>query len=43
MRNILIIIALLSVPITACGVKPKSVDAPVGAEDVVFPKQYPHK
>ncbi|MEM7618205.1 MAG: hypothetical protein AAF244_02360 [Pseudomonadota bacterium] len=43
MKNLLFIIAALSLPITACGVKPKSVDAPEGAEEVVFPRQYPQK
>jgi len=41
MNKLWILIIILSLPIAACGVKPKSVDAPVGAEDVQFPRTYP--
>jgi predicted small lipoprotein YifL len=31
----------LSISITGCGVKPKELDPPPGAEDELFPAQYP--
>jgi predicted small lipoprotein YifL len=43
MNKIILLLALFSLPIAGCGVKPNSVDAPEGAEEVVFPQQYPHK
>ena len=35
--------ALLSLPMAACGVKPKSVDAPQGNDKDQFPRTYPAK
>jgi hypothetical protein len=32
---------LFSVPLGACGIKPKSVDAPQGVEEDTFPRTYP--
>jgi len=43
MNKFLLFLIVFSVPIAACGVKPKSVDAPVGAEEIQFPKNYPQK
>lgn len=34
-------ILMLSVPLTACGVKPDFVDPPQGAEEVTYPRTYP--
>lgn len=34
-------ILILSVPFSACGVKPDSVEPPPGSEDTLFPRTYP--
>ena len=34
-------VALLSITMAACGIKPSKVDPPPGAEDVVYPSSYP--
>jgi hypothetical protein len=41
MRKYLLYILAITVPLAACGVKPKSVKAPEGAEEIVFPRTYP--
>lgn len=43
MNKLWILIVVISLPMAACGVKPKTVDAPIGAEDIKFPQQYPQK
>jgi predicted small lipoprotein YifL len=37
------LLLLLSVPLAACGIKPKSVEAPQGADKDTFPRTYPTK
>jgi hypothetical protein len=37
------ILCFVSLPMAACGVKPKSVDAPQGNDNDTFPHQYPSR
>lgn len=41
--KIVILIILFTLPLTACGIKPKNLDAPQGYEKEQFPKTYPSK
>jgi len=41
--NIFVVLIGLSLPLTACGIKPNSVDAPQGNDKNQFPRTYPEK
>ena len=41
--KMIIALTVLSLPLSACGIKPSSVDAPQGEDKDLFPRTYPSK
>ncbi len=41
--KIIVVLIFVTLPLTACGVKPGSVDAPQGNDKDLFPRTYPSK